>query len=656
MLNLVCVKHGSLYGADYVNKLHAGVIRNLGDDIERKFICFTDDPTGLRAEIEVRLLPEDVRGWWSKLYLFSPRLFPMGERILYFDLDTVFVGPLDEIAKYDGRFAILRDVYRPDGWQSSVMAWQAGFGHKIWESWIEAGRPEIEGGDQLWIERCFGISGALYWAQKPDLWQDILPGAFVSYKQDCSPLPPVGAKVVIFHGDPKPHDCGRPWVAAMWQESDYATFDPVMVANVDLETTRKQSALSGERGIPHIRSQPPHDEIVCLIGGGPSLAESLEEIRARQSDGQKIWALNGTLDWLTERGILPDAMVLLDARADNVKFVQKAPAPTHYYLACQVHPAVYDALEGREVSRFELQKLGNCGTTVGTHAMAVAFVEGFRTFHLFGFDSSYRNGEGHAYKQSLNERENIATVVCGDREYRAAPWMARQAKDFESMAFDFVHVGCEIQVHGDGLLPHAARLLAQSLIPTTHIRGDEVLRRVNGTLNPVGAEIGVFRGGMSRRLLGREDLTLYMVDSWEGKGKSYEGDSGDYHAELSQEEQDECYRSALAQAAHVGSRAKVIRKRSIEAARDISGSSLDFVFIDADHSYEGCRADILAWWSRVKVGGIVAGHDYENTKFPKFGVKRAVDEIALRLGQTVDLGPDFTWFLRRTDVALYPEN
>jgi predicted O-methyltransferase YrrM len=73
---------------------------------------------------------------------------------------------------------------------------------------------------------------------------------------------------------------------------------------------------------------------------------------------------------------------------------------------------------------------------------------------------------------------------------------------------------------------------------------------------------------------------------------------------------------------------------------------LDFVFIDADHSYEGCKADIEAWFPKVKPGGLLSGHDYDNPDFPEFGVKRAVDEFAARHGHSVELGDNLTWFIR----------
>lgn len=65
-----------------------------------------------------------------------------------------------------------------------------------------------------------------------------------------------------------------------------------------------------------------------------------------------------------------------------------------------------------------------------------------------------------------------------------------------------------------------------------------------------------------------------------------------------------------------------VKSRSVEAAAQIPYSSLDFVFIDGDHSYEAVRDDIKAWLPRVKKGGWIGGHDYATED----GVTKAVNE------------------------------
>lgn len=78
----------------------------------------------------------------------------------------------------------------------------------------------------------------------------------------------------------------------------------------------------------------------------------------------------------------------------------------------------------------------------------------------------------------------------------------------------------------------------------------------------------------------------------------------------------------------------VKRKDSSTAAEDYADESIDFVFIDADHTYEGVKKDILAWMPKVKVGGILAGHDYGWDP----GIVRACNDIFGEGNYADDLG------------------
>lgn len=179
------------------------------------------------------------------------------------------------------------------------------------------------------------------------------------------------------------------------------------------------------------------------------------------------------------------------------------------------------------------------------------------------------------------------------------------------------------------------------------IRAREVLKRLRVS-KPVGAEIGVYCGQMSAHLLAHKYLTLYMVDSWRDAAEqpAHYTRSGDFHAALPASTQERYMRRALEATLFAVTRRHVLRMDSLDAANQVEDGSLDFVFIDADHSYEGCRADIEAWLPKVKHGGLLGGHDYANKAYPGFGVSRAVDEAVKRHGWTLDLGANFTWFVR----------
>jgi len=133
-----------------------------------------------------------------------------------------------------------------------------------------------------------------------------------------------------------------------------------------------------------------------------------------------------------------------------------------------------------------------------------------------------------------------------------------------------------------------------------------------------GAELGVSQGRFTMYLCAiMHDMQMIAVDRWEEQpDHKTEGWIGwDHDGSLSR------FREVCDQ--HFTDRVKIIRSDSVAAAKLVEDGSLDFVFIDADHSYEGCKADIEAWEPKVRKGGMVAGHDY-NRKWP--GVVRSVDE------------------------------
>lgn len=88
-------------------------------------------------------------------------------------------------------------------------------------------------------------------------------------------------------------------------------------------------------------------------------------------------------------------------------------------------------------------------------------------------------------------------------------------------------------------------------------------------------------------------------------------------------------------------RATLILETTLEASNKFENNSIDLVFIDADHSYEGVKADILAWAPKVKMGGIVSGHD-----FSWVGVRKAIEEC-LSINQITTFTDD-VWVFKKS--------
>ncbi len=114
--NVVCMKWGTRYGPEWVNRLAAMVRRNTTWNI--RFVCFTDDPTGIRPDIECQPLPQvkfdpALGKYWPKLGLMQESLGGLDGMTLYLDLDVVVIGNLDPFFTYEARFCMVREWKDP---------------------------------------------------------------------------------------------------------------------------------------------------------------------------------------------------------------------------------------------------------------------------------------------------------------------------------------------------------------------------------------------------------------------------------------------------------------------------------------------------------------------------------------------------------------
>lgn len=140
--------------------------------------------------------------------------------------------------------------------------------------------------------------------------------------------------------------------------------------------------------------------------------------------------------------------------------------------------------------------------------------------------------------------------------------------------------------------------------------------------NPVGIEIGSETGATSEHLLcNKEDLTLHCVDPFMPYiDKSVSGADFPQH--------DDHYQKFLNRMASYGERMVLHRKTSDEALEEFENGAYDFIFIDGLHEYDQVKKDMENYYSKIKDGGVFAGHDYNYVA----DVKKAVDEFAEKVG------------------------
>lgn len=161
--------------------------------------------------------------------------------------------------------------------------------------------------------------------------------------------------------------------------------------------------------------------------------------------------------------------------------------------------------------------------------------------------------------------------------------------------------------------------------------------------NGVGCEIGVLRGEFTKFLL--ENWTckhMYLVDLWE----EYDGYDEKFH---NHNLNYEIMERNLKPYKH---RITVCKGYSDKVVSQFPNNMFDFVYVDANHSYEGCKSDINLYWDKLKSGGLLMGDDYHlndvetlnfNNVQSVFGVTKAVKEFAKEKKLIYDISYEADW-------------
>jgi hypothetical protein len=129
-------------------------------------------------------------------------------------------------------------------------------------------------------------------------------------------------------------------------------------------------------------------------------------------------------------------------------------------------------------------------------------------------------------------------------------------------------------------------------------------RGLTGTGVEIGSAFGQFAGRILSTWKGKE---LYLVDPWERQAGNAYLEAANTKAPF-----DEWYRQCIA-LSDADPRAKLLKMLSVTAASKFESGTLDFVYIDGNHGYGTVMEDVDNWWSKVKPGGLIGGHDcYDN--------------------------------------------
>lgn len=237
---IFCMRWGTRYGAEYVNRLYASCRRHITGDFQ--FVCFSDQSDSLNPAVDVRPLPtfDGVPAsltWttWRKMSLWRDDLPAdlQGREALFLDLDVVIVGSLNDLFTHEpGKYAVIENWTQIGSGigNTSVFRYPVGRHTHVYRDFmasIEDGSWKAIRTEQRFISEHIGPGQQVFW---PHAWMR-------SFKEELLPIWPVrlwkpaeiphGTRIVVFHGKPDPDEAARgEWPAPAWKRI-YKTIRPV---------------------------------------------------------------------------------------------------------------------------------------------------------------------------------------------------------------------------------------------------------------------------------------------------------------------------------------------------------------------------------------------------------------------------------------------
>jgi len=215
--NVICIKWGTRYGPEWVNRLYGMVKRNTSWTI--RFVCFTDNASGIRGEVECQPLPEvrldpALGKNWRKVGLMREDLGGLAGMTLFLDLDVVILDSLDPFFTYPGRFCIIREWKDPElGYgNSSVMRYFIGMESAVLDRFHATPTEELKGTyaskEQNFVSK--NVAEVTFW---PADW--CVPFSIACLPRNrllryfTTPKPPKGGKILVFFGRITPETAMR---------------------------------------------------------------------------------------------------------------------------------------------------------------------------------------------------------------------------------------------------------------------------------------------------------------------------------------------------------------------------------------------------------------------------------------------------------------
>lgn len=236
---------------------------------------------------------------------------------------------------------------------------------------------------------------------------------------------------------------------------------------------RRYLEINLKRGLAEIEPGQIRDDPLYIVCAGPSLSETWTELKDRKGE---IWALNAAYDWLYRQGVRPDYGICLACENQILNYFQEAGDKDKFLFASQTHPELVDRVleRGGEVTLWHpahpeewglptpsgRQIYG--GGTVGTRAIDLAWVLGYRDVHILGMDACISVDGRIAVDIPMYEdrKKDLRQFRINGRTFVALPSHARQVEDFAAIIRPLKDIN--VTLYGDGLLQWAFAQPARS--------------------------------------------------------------------------------------------------------------------------------------------------------------------------------------------------
>lgn len=192
-----------------------------------------------------------------------------------------------------------------------------------------------------------------------------------------------------------------------------------------------------------------------------------------------------------------------------------------------------------------------------------------------------------------------------------------------------------------GLYPYRQHLIKSWSTDIPYIKKYIEEKFMDNQIERTIVEIGVQGGGSLLKtfdLIENENVKLFGIDVWENGGGGCNGQPMDFFTEESLDMIDQLLKECRTNLLDILS--IYDHKNQVElihgSSRDqnvisrFDDRSIDLIYIDGDHSFQGCYLDLVNWYQKVKIGGCIINDDYADERFE---VKKAVDQFLEDIGQ-----------------------